>query len=437
MKIDSLTRPNNWLCAIFIFDCAVMPVIKILGLSVKISYGIAFVSILLMFINSTYIKRVSYGGASTIVKSLIAYIGLLCFGEFWSIVFYGVPLQTGFFRIVIGCLLMIGSLTYGYRCNAQIGSIAYYCFVANVVVNCILALLGRAAPSFMLKLYSLSVDTFMDGYYRNGGIIGNPNSSLLVTNIVLLLVVVLYKYDKIKLSNIKLASLYLLSVAADIIVSSRGELLHSTIILAYLTYLIIKKNNSFLKFFKKAVLIVFIIFFVVGLFWGTLVASYPNIQTSIDRMDSITDVFDSSSEGEDVNTIKRPFLRANVFWQRFRHSPIWGTGIDGGGNISDFEKGTTGYHNDFFMILGATGIAGLLLWIAIIRKAVKKVGICMLFPFVVTAISNTFVRSYFGTMLYFFIIGYVMCIRDKEEKREFEDNKVKTTSSRLVIENSR
>ena len=331
---------------------------------------------------------------------------------------YGVSVKTTFFKIVIGNVLMMGSLGYGYRCKGNVGLAAYWSFVANVIANCILALMGRAAPSFMVKLYSISLETFMDGYYRNGGIIGNPNSSLLVTNMILLLVVVLYRHDKIGLSGMKLGSLYFLSIAADIIVSSRGELLHTILILSYLTYWVAKKTGSTAKTLKKFASMAIVIVVVVGVLWGGLVERFPNIQISLDRMNSITSVLDASEEGgeEEINTIARPLLRFNVFWERFRHSPIWGTGIDGNGNISDFQKGTTGYHNDFFMILGASGILGLLLWLMIIKKAIYKIGLCMLFPFMVTAISNTFVRSYFGTMLYFFIIGYVLSIKDKERK---------------------
>ena len=410
--------PANWLCAIFVFDCAVMPVVKILGMSVKVSYGIAFASIMLLMLDGLYNKRMALGSSNTVLTGLILYTLLLCFGELWSMALYGVSVKTTFFKIVIGNVLMMGSLGYGYRCKGHVGLAAYWSFVANVIANCILALMGRAAPSFMVKLYSISLETFMDGYYRNGGIIGNPNSSLLVTNMILLFVVVLYRYDKLKLSNIKLASLYFLPLAADIIVSSRGELLHTILILAYLTSWIVKKNRTPIVLIKKFASLAVIIILVVGLLWGGIVDRFPNIQTSLDRMSTISDILDSSAgdDEDDVDGIARPLLRLDVFWNRFRHSPIWGTGIDGGGNISDFEKGTTGYHNDFFMILGASGILGLIMWIKIIKKAIKKIGICMIFPFVITAISNTFVRSYFGTMLYFFIIGYVLCLKDKEEK---------------------
>ena len=415
MNIKLKMRPTNWPCAIFIFDCAVMPVVKILGFSIKISYGIAFLSILFMLMDWISRKRLTLGGAQPVLTSLFAYTALLCFGEFWSALIYGVSARTTFFKILIGTILMIGSVHYGYTCRGRARMAAYWSFVANVVINCTLALLGRSAPSFMVKLYSVSVDTFIDGYYRNGGIIGNPNSSLLITNMILLLVVLLYRYDKLKLSNLKLASLYLLSIAADIIVSSRGELLHSLLILAYLTVWIVKKNNTTIKLLKKIIPIAVIIVLAVGLLWGSLVQRYPNIQISLDRMDTITDIFDAEHDDTGTESISRPFLRADVFWNRFRHSPLWGTGISGNGRTEDFYKGTTGYHNDFFLILGATGILGFLLWIRIIKTAVTKVGICMLFPFMIAAISNTFVQSYFGMMLYFFIIGYILRFSDEKE----------------------
>lgn len=408
-----MTR-QNWLCAIFVFDCAVLPVIKIAGQSVKISYGIALVYILLLSIRMLKRSNMGWGSTNTIFWNLILYIILIFFGELWSAALYGISMQTNFIKIMIGIVFMIGSLYYGYVCKARLGKSVFWIFVLNVVVNCILALLGRAAPAFITKLYSVSVETFSDGYYRNGGIIGNPNATLLVTNISLLLVVILFRYDKLKLSNIEIAVLYLLSIAADIIVSSRGELLHTLLILSYFTYWLVRKNRDSIKLLKRIGLISIIIVLAIGTLWGIVVQKYPNIQLSIERMTSIDNMLNASEDASGLSSIARPLYKLDVFWSRFRHSPLWGTGIDGGGNIPDFVKGTTGYHNDFFLILGASGVLGLVLWLKIIVKTTRRIGVCMLFPFFTTAISNTFLQSYFGMMLYFFTIGYVFSFMDRE-----------------------
>ena len=418
MRSKTIIYPWKILAIVFVFDCAVMPVIKIAGLSFKISYLIAFGSIALLLWQSLLNGRTMLNGVGKVLRLLTGYIILLFVGQFWSMLFYEIPIDTEFWKAVITGALMLGSVYFGYKCKTDVGKIAYWSFVTNVVINCILALLGEKAPAFLTNLYSIAVETYIDGYYRNGGMIGNPNSTLLITNMVLLLIIVLYKFDKIKLSNVKIASIYMLALAADIIVSSRGELLHTIGLLAYFTYLQVKKNPDVKKLFTRLAAVTGIVVLAISLFWGDIVEQYPNIEVSWERMTSLTEVMDTTAEDADISSIARPFLKTDVFWSRFQHSPIWGTGVEAGGPHADFAKGTTGYHNDFYMILASAGILGFLFWLNIIRYAVKRIGWCMLAPFVVTAISNTFVRSYFGTMIYFFIIGYVLYLQDASQNNQ-------------------
>ena len=418
MRSKTIIYPWKILAIVFVFDCAVMPVIKIGELSFKISYLIAFGSIALFVWHSLLHGRTVLRGAGKVLGALTWYIVLLFFGQFWTMFFYEIPIDTEFWKIAIGGILMVGSVYFGYMCKTDIGKITYWSFVINVVINCILALLGKEAPAFLTNLYSIAVETYIDGYYRNGGMIGNPNSTLLITNMVLLLIIVLYKFDKIKLSNIKIASIYMLALAADIIVSSRGELLQTIGLLAYFTYLQVKKNPDVKKLFTRLAAVTGIVVLAIALFWGDIVEQYPNIEVSWERMTSLTEVMDTTAEDAELSSIARPFLKTDVFWSRFQHSPIWGTGVEAGGPHADFAKGTTGYHNDFYMILASAGILGLVFWLSIIRQGVTKIGWCMLAPFVVTAISNTFVRSYFGTMIYFFIFGYVLYLQDASQNNQ-------------------
>ncbi len=402
------------LVAIFIFDCAVMPVIKIGSLSFKMSYIIAIGSVGYYLLTRWSVLQRKNHYIDFTICMLVAYACLVAIGELDSVLFFGVSVSNNFYKVLIGCVLMIGSLYYGFCCRLNIGNIVFWAFIANAVVNSILALLGTNAPAFMLKLYSISVDTFIDGYYRNGGIIGNPNSSLLVTNIILLALVLLYRFDKLKLGSIRIALVYLVSLAADIIVSSRGELLHSIILLVYFTYWVFKKTKNPTLFLVRMGSIAVVLTVGIVLFNTTLVSQFENIQTSMDRMDTLESITDTTASDASTSSIMRPFFKFSVFSKRFPHSPVWGTGIDGGGNHADYIKGTTGYHNDIFMILGAAGILGLIAWFLIIKNAVKHISICFLSPFMITAISNTFIQSYFGTMLFFFIMGY--CYRNCSKK---------------------
>ena len=389
-----------------------MPVIKIGTLSFKFSYVIAFASTAIALVHLLIVTLHRESKLKTEADSVVIKIGLfillLCFGEISSLLMFNIQISDVFLKIIIGYVLMIGSLYLGFNCKKKIGVFVYWVFVINVIVNCILALLGRSAPAILTRLYSIALDTYMDGYYRNGGILGNPNSSLLVMNLLLLFIVLLYKFKHIELSFIKVAFLYVLPIVADIIVSSRGELLHSLLILMYFTFYFIKRNNNIGKFFIRMGFILFIVALTMILLWKPIVKRFPNIQQSLERMTLIGEVMDTSADDAELSSIARPFYKYSTFKERFKYSPLWGTGIDGNGSIDAFIKDTTGYHNDIFMILGATGILGLAIWFFIEKKAIKKIGVCMLFPFLITGLSNTFIQSYFGTMLYFFIIGYFL-----------------------------
>lgn len=397
---------------IFLVDCTVLPVIKIAGLSFKVSYVLAFWYVVKYIIN---LLLTSKGFNDYYIKYLnrriVLFLAVICFGELWSMLYSTSSNFTSLIKFSLGCILMLGSMFLGYVSNNNKWNFLFYCLIVNNIINIMLALLGRTAPSILLKIYTISVDTFTDGYYRNGGIIGNPNSTLLIMNVLLLCIVVFFRRGIIELKSWQIILTIIMPIACDIVVSSRGELLQTILIDIYFLWSLLKVNPNPKKIIHMLLASIVIVSLALMIFNTILLPRYPNIQLSLDRLSKLEDV--STTENDVLDNIYRPIYKFDVFIKRFYISPIWGTGVDAFSSIKGLVKATTGYHNDLFMIAGSGGIIGLILWIGIFRVAAKKCGVIILTPVIISGLSNTFIQSWAATMVYFFIIGY--CIKQPDD----------------------
>ena len=404
-----ISRLKDFLAFVFVFDCAVLPVFKVFGMTFKISYLIGFIFLFGFFLsemaNRNNLKNSEVHGIGI---RIIFFVLLAVFGEFFFALLEKLTETGQLIKLIIGCLLMVGSLYFGYALKNKRFNFLFYCLIINNVVNILLALLGRMAPGFLLKIYAISVDTYIDGYYRNGGIIGNPNATLLIMNMLLLAIVVLYSKGLLKLGSIKIVICIIMPLFCDIAVSSRGELIQTVLIEAYFVYSVFKKQKKVFDFVKIIIVSAVVTSVSLLIFNFVILPKYPNIRLSIDRLTEIEEITQTDSN-EMTDTVARPFYKWDVFINRFKVSPVWGSGTDAAySNVESFAKGTTGYHNDWFLVLATSGIAGFLLWIGIIKKGVHHCGFILLTPIVTTALSNTFIQSWAGTMLYFFTIGVVL-----------------------------
>jgi len=406
------SRSKFWLAFIFVLDCTIMPVIKISGVSFKISYLIAFYFVLQYLFRHFNIATYLYKkNVKMVTRKITCFMIVVCFGQLWISLFASPTGYDALVKFMLGCALMIGAMLVGYEAHDINFNFLFYCLMLNNVINMVLALLGRAAPPLLLKIYYISVDTYTEGYYRNGGIIGNPNSTLLIMNMILLCIVVLYKKDMLHLSKLKIILIIIMPILCDIVVSSRGELIQTIIIDIFFVWFYLKKNPNPTKIISTVVVSGVVIVVALFIFNNYFLPKYPNMQISLDRLTTIE--YMGNTSGSDVlNTSMRPFYKLDVFSQRFAFSPIWGTGVDACSGIDALLKGTTGYHNDIFMIMASAGIIGLFLWISICKIGVASCGLIMLSPILTSGISNTFIQSWAGTMMYFFIIG--CCIRNSQ-----------------------
>ena len=135
-------------------------------------------------------------------------------------------------------------------------------------------------------------------------------------------------------------------------------------------------------------------------------------QSNIDRAFSIIDVIDNSvSQDTDVRALgglARPILTGVSAYERFKLSPIIGTGYAVVPGHEYFADGTDYYHNDWFRILVSSGLVGFIIMLWIINRFILFLGWPVLIPFVLPGMVNTFLLNIPAVIFFFFMIG---CLR--------------------------
>lgn len=397
----------------FIMDEALLPVFHPMGIPLKISYVILLVAVVFHFlsikINKNWIFRFEDGSeARKVIYWFFALILLSCMGEATMLIHSNIQKGEPFTDALLNFAFMIAAFVLGYsiyRYNKKVLLWALYFYSA---LNMALLLFYGSLPGIVKRIYS--------DYYASGvrirGTGGNANTTILVMNIILLSIVVLFKLRKIKITGIHTWLVFIVPIMTNIFISSRGEFIHTILLELFYVYLLFKTERNKGKTFIRIVVIVVLIIAVYLFVFGYLYNTNDSVKYGIDRLFMISEVTDVDGyETGEVDTLMRPFFRADVFWARFKHSPIWGAGYSFG-DADDFIKSANGYHNDWFRVLASTGLLGLCCWFAIVKKFVKRSSIVVLLPFFLAGLSNTFLQSTHALNIYFFLFGVVMHILD-------------------------
>lgn len=403
---------------IFIMDETILPVFHPMGIPMKISYFILLFALICYIFSIRVNKEWTFcfkrgGEAKKIVNLFFALIVLSIFGELTMGIFSDVIDGSPFTDALLNYAFMLSSFVLGYsiyRYNTKILIWALYIYSA---INIALLMFYSYLPGFIKSLYG--------EYYATGirirGTGGNANTTLLVMNMLLLGIVVLFKLKKINITGLHVWLVLVVPILTNIFISSRGEFIHTVLLELFYCYLLIKNEKNKIKTMFRIIIIVVMIFAVYSFIFNYLYYENDAIRYGIDRLMTIGDVTDITDTDEittgDADTIMRPFFRADVFWKRFKHSPLWGAGYSFG-DTESFIKSANGYHNDWFRVLASTGILGFACWFAIVKKYVKKASLVVILPFFLAALSNTFLQSTHALNMYFFVFGTLLHVVEKD-----------------------
>jgi O-antigen ligase len=109
----------------------------------------------------------------------------------------------------------------------------------------------------------------------------------------------------------------------------------------------------------------------------------------------------------DDHGLKRPLILWNTAKVRIAESPIFGSGYNAvsGSNTFPYDYSPRYYHNDWLRLVVTSGLIGVFLFLFLIRNHILIYDILLISPFVLPALTNTFLLSIPSVMFYFFMLG--------------------------------
>ena len=104
------------------------------------------------------------------------------------------------------------------------------------------------------------------------------------------------------------------------------------------------------------------------------------------------------------SNILRPVFSVGDFWDRYSQSIFLGTGISPS-NFFPFKESTLVYHNDLFLIIASSGIAGFFSLTRIILFFIRKIDLIIVLPFIFPGLTNTFIQHFPAFLAYVMLCG--------------------------------
>lgn len=414
-------KENIWIhtliALVFLLDEALLPVFHPAGIPMKVSYVILLFAlgfhIFSIKVSDNLRFRIDAGSEARGVTFLLFLLILLSIlGEMTMRLFSGVSNSSPFSDALLNYGFMTASFVLGYALYRYNKKALLWTLYLYALINIGLLMFYNSLPGFIKNLYG--------EYYATGirirGTGGNANTTLLVMNMILMSIVILYKLRKIEITGIHMWLVLVVPILTNVFISSRGEFIQTVLLELFYIYLLVKNEENRKKTLFRVIVLVALLIGAYFYVFHYLYYVNDSVRYGIDRLSTIGDVTEVDEfSTEEADTLLRPFFRADVFWNRFKYSPLWGAGYSYG-TAQNFIKSANGYHNDWFRILASTGIAGFLCWIGMLRKFVKKTSLIILLPLFLAGLSNTFVQSIHALNVYFFLFGVVFHVVQTENQ---------------------
>jgi hypothetical protein len=246
-----------------------------------------------------------------------------------------------------------------------------------------------------------NIDRMIEGFsFRVRGL-GNPNSTMLLVNIMFLFLVVSIRkgyLERLKLIHIVLMPI--LNIGLCIIMGSRNQLIVSIVLIIF--FLSTRNKQIIKKIIMISVYLVTAII-VVNYLVMVLIYDYPFIEWAYNRILN-TNVIDSSNNQSE--TIYRPLIHWKGFYDRFLESPIIGSGYSTMFKYP-FDK-LPNFHNDWFRVWATSGAIGGSLFFVWMFRIFKNFGLLLLLPFFLPGLTNSFLRDTPSVIIYCFMLGILI-----------------------------
>lgn len=405
---------------ILAIDQLLLPMFHFMGLPFKVSYFLAgfwFVDFLIKKERDNYLD----GEFKTFCAAILVIVMCSIFGELFFSIFWSVDNLEPFIRSILIYVLTVLAFGLGLASTHFNMRWLISILLISISLNFAFIFLKFQLPTALIDLYygAAVVNDFaalglndaqsIIEMSRPRGLFPNPNGSAFLVNIISLFI---YLGIRHKLCIAPTAKTYFLIILAPVVLSmllaSRGEFIVASI-LAVLHY-----RNQELRV-KRHFLLLASSMALVGVFVSASVLQkidIDEIQNNIERTLSVIDMIanassDTDQQTRELSSIARPLQVFLPAYQRFKISPIFGSGFSRVAGHEYFQEGTDYFHNDWFRILVSSGIIGLVAMLFIINRFILFLGWPVLIPFVLPGVVNSFLLNIPAVMFFFFMIGYM------------------------------
>jgi len=368
-----------WLIPLIVVDFTLLPMFHTAGLPWKPGYLAILVGVFIyarkMPLNVIVSTRPIF--IIFMVLSVTAVIGAMIFEIQTS---YGASTAT--LRAIT--IYTLGALAFlvgvgDRRPNHHYLLIVIFAFAALNVIHSVIA----ADSNWMSNFYhteGLSEGEVYARGVRISGIMSNPNITALTATILLMFVTVGFKSGHTRPSiSIGIVSIVLTGVVVVMMLSRNQILAASIVSLAMLLYLPVRMGRQTIGISAVIIAIVLVSLVMIGNDrQGSVlgVRLTENLQSRWTSSGITSSGLDRSLLGE--GGIARPLHGASAALERFKQSPIFGTGFEASDQIPAPQ-----FHNDWATVLASGGLIGLAAFIALAIVLVRidpLLGLPLIFP---------------------------------------------------------
>lgn len=396
----------NILYFIFLFDTFFIPPMHIYGVTFKLSYYIAFFSLIVKIISMLLNGKI-------IIKKEVFLLFTIAMLIFLGWLNYVRLQEDNSFRITFLyiSIMLTGMGSYYFGSNFRFKKIYFSFPIIFLIINILLLIfIGKNTALSDFYYTTDKLTTQLNLRYTGMGV--NPNATALIANILLIFTLLLIKNEKFKTGlkkynflNINLFLILPTSITIFLLQSRSGLACFALIVLIFYTQYYSNTRNL-----RKVKTILF--FTLTILFFCLIFGSTVNLNIlhnlglgNLERIYSLQKGYE-----ERINKFS-----ASVYWSRIFYSPILGSGADIS-NSKPFDR--YHYHNDYVALWSAGGIFALILYLIFIYFVVKKEPL-LLPPFIFPGLTNAFLWNMiaFSTVLFLYSYSSNLYIGNKLKEK--------------------
>jgi hypothetical protein len=404
---------------ILVIDQLLLPMFHFNGLPFKFSYFL----VALWFLNFLVKRNKNYYENREFLFFSFAILLIMLCGILGELFFLGYFNADGFEPLIRSMLIYTLTIfSFGLGLSSKKFNINWLIpiFLVAISLNFIFIFFKTQVPSWLISIYYsqayvndfaalgiTDVKSILE-LGRPRGLFPNPNGSAFMVNIISLFI---YLGIKKNLCKTPSSFIYFLIIILPIILSmllaSRGEFLVSLLLGFLHARLVFLYNKKF--FFRIGSFVILGITFI-----GTYASQKIDMEEfryNFERVLSIVEILNNANDSDDdvreLSSIARPLQVFVPAYERFKISPVFGSGFARVTGVEYLSEGTDYFHNDWFRLLVTSGFIGFFCMLWILNRFILPLGWVALIPFVLPGMVNTFLLNINAVMFFFFMIAVI------------------------------